>query len=47
MSSPKHHQSLPRKKPIARLVNFHLTSESVQLESYSLGEACLKVDLPG
>jgi hypothetical protein len=47
MSSPNHHQSLPRKKPIARLVHFHLTSESVQLKLYSLGEAYLKVDLPG
>jgi hypothetical protein len=47
MSSPKCHQSLSRKKPIARLVNFHLTSEFVQLKSYSLGEARLKVDLPG
>jgi hypothetical protein len=32
---------------IARLVNFLLTSESVQLKSYSLGEAYLKVGLPG
>jgi hypothetical protein len=47
MSSPKYHQSLLRKKPIARLVNFHLTSESVQLKPYSLGEAYLKVGLPG
>jgi hypothetical protein len=35
------------RKPIARLVNFLLTSESVQLKSYSLGEAGLKVGLPG
>jgi hypothetical protein len=34
------------RKPIARLVNFLLTFESVQLKSYSLGEACLKVSLP-
>jgi hypothetical protein len=34
-------------KLIARLVNFFLTSESVQLKSYSLGEACLKVGLSG
>jgi hypothetical protein len=34
-------------KPIARLVNFLLTSDSVQLQSYSLGEAYLKVSLPG
>jgi hypothetical protein len=47
MSSSKHHQSLSRKKPIARLVNFPLTSESMQLKSYSLGEADLKVDLLG
>jgi hypothetical protein len=47
MSSPKRHQSLSRKKSIARLVNFHLTSKSVQLQSYSLGEAYLKVSLLG
>jgi hypothetical protein len=47
MSSPKRHQSLPRKKPIAWLVSFTLTSESMQLKSYSLGEACLKVYLSG
>jgi hypothetical protein len=35
------------RKPIARLVNFLLTSESMQLMSYSLGEAYLKVNLPG
>jgi hypothetical protein len=35
------------RKSIARLVNFLLTSESVQLQSYSLGEAYLKVSLPG
>jgi hypothetical protein len=35
------------RKPIARLVNFLLTSESVQLQPYSLGEACLKVRLSG
>jgi hypothetical protein len=34
-------------EPIARLVNFLLTSKSVHLKSYSLGEACLKVGLPG
>jgi hypothetical protein len=34
-------------KLIARLVNFLLTSESVQLKSYSLGEAYLKVRLAG
>jgi hypothetical protein len=41
--------SFPRRerKPIARLVNFFLTSESVQLQPYSLGEACLKVCLSG
>jgi hypothetical protein len=32
-------------KPIARLANFRLTSESVQLTPYSLGEAHLKVGL--
>jgi hypothetical protein len=47
MSSPKRHQFLLRKKPIVRLVNFYLTSESVQLKPYSLGEAFLKVGLPG
>jgi hypothetical protein len=35
------------RKLIVRLVNFHLTSESMQLKLYSLGEACLKVGLPG
>jgi hypothetical protein len=35
------------RKPIARLVNCLLTSESVQLQSYSLGEAYLKVSLSG
>jgi hypothetical protein len=35
------------RKPITRLVNFLLTSESVQLMSYSLGEAYLKVRLSG
>jgi hypothetical protein len=35
------------RKPIARLVNFLLTSESVQLQSYSLGKAYLKVGLLG
>jgi hypothetical protein len=45
MSSPKHHLSLPRKTPIARLVNCLLTSKSMQLKSYSLGEAYLKVSL--
>jgi hypothetical protein len=47
MSSPKRHQSLLRKKPITRLVNFYLTSESVQLKSYSLDKAYLKVGLSG
>jgi hypothetical protein len=42
MSSPKCHQSFSRKKPITRLVNFHLTSKSVQLKPWSLGEACLR-----
>jgi hypothetical protein len=32
---------------ITRLVNFLLTSESMQLKSYSLGEAYLKVDVSG
>jgi hypothetical protein len=36
MSSPKRHLSLQRKKPITRLVNFHLTSKSMQLKLYSL-----------
>jgi hypothetical protein len=35
------------RRPIARLVNFLLTSESVQLKPYSLGEAYLKVGLSG
>jgi hypothetical protein len=35
------------RKLIARLVNFLLTSKSVQLMSYSLGEAYLKVSLSG
>jgi hypothetical protein len=35
------------RKPIVRLVNFFLTSESTQLTPYSLGEAYLKVGLPG
>jgi hypothetical protein len=47
MSSPKRYQSLPRKKPIAWLVDFPLTSESVQFKPYSLGEVCLKVCLSG
>jgi hypothetical protein len=34
------------RKPIARLINFLLTSESMQSKSYSLGEAYLKVGLP-
>jgi hypothetical protein len=38
---------LPRKKPIAWLANFPLTSESAQLKPYSLGEAYLKVYLSG
>jgi hypothetical protein len=45
MFSPKRRSSLPRKKPIARLVSFLLTSESVQSKSYSLGEAYSKVGL--
>jgi hypothetical protein len=35
------------RKSIARLVNFLLTSESVQSKPYSIGEVCLKVGLPG
>jgi hypothetical protein len=35
------------RKPIARLVNFFLTSESAHLKPHSLGEACLKVRLSG
>jgi hypothetical protein len=35
------------RKPIARLVNFLFTSESMQSMSYSLGEAYLKVSLSG
>jgi hypothetical protein len=35
------------RKPIAKLVNFLMTSKSVQLMSYSLGEAYLKVSLSG
>jgi hypothetical protein len=34
------------REPIATLVNFLLTSESMQSMSYSLGEAYLKVGLP-
>jgi hypothetical protein len=34
------------RKLIARLVNILLTSEFMQLKSYSLGEAYLKVGLP-
>jgi hypothetical protein len=34
------------RKLIARLVNFLLASEAVQLKPYSLGEAYLKVSLP-
>jgi hypothetical protein len=45
--SPKCHHSLPRKKPIAKLVDFLLTSEFVQSMLYSLGEAYFKVGLPG
>jgi hypothetical protein len=47
MFSPKRHHSLLRKKLIAKLVEFLLTSESVQSMSYSLGEAYFKVGLPG
>jgi hypothetical protein len=47
MSSPKRHQSLPKKKPITWLVNFLLTSESMQSKPHSLGEAYLKVGLSG
>jgi hypothetical protein len=35
------------RKPITRLVNFFLTSESAYLKPHSLGEACLKVRLSG
>jgi hypothetical protein len=35
------------RKSIVRLVNFLLTSKSMQLQPYSLGEAYLKVSLPG
>jgi hypothetical protein len=35
------------RKSIARLVNFLLTFEFVQLKSYSLGKSYLKVSLPG
>jgi hypothetical protein len=35
------------RKSIVRLVKFLLTSEFIQLQSYSLGEAYLKVSLPG
>jgi hypothetical protein len=35
------------RKLIAKLVSFLLTSESMQLKLYSLGEACLKVCLSG
>jgi hypothetical protein len=35
------------REPIARLVNFLLTSKSVRLKPYSLDEACLKIGLPG
>ncbi len=35
------------RKLIAELVNFLLNSESMQLKPYSLGEAYLKVGLPG
>jgi hypothetical protein len=35
------------RKLIARLVNFHLTFESVQLKPYSLAETCLNVGFSG
>jgi hypothetical protein len=35
------------RKPFARLVDFLLISEAVQLKPYSLGEAYFKVSLPG
>jgi hypothetical protein len=38
---------LLKKKPITWLVNFLLTSESVQSKPYSLGETYLKVGLSG
>jgi hypothetical protein len=47
MSSPKCHLSCRERKPIASLVNFLLSSESVQFQPYSLGEAYLKVGLLG
>jgi hypothetical protein len=45
MSSPKRHLPCQERKPIAKLVNFLLTSEFVQLKPYSLGEAYFKVGL--
>jgi hypothetical protein len=39
--------SCQERKPIARLVNFLLTSESAQLKPHSFGEAYFKVSLPG
>jgi hypothetical protein len=47
MSSTKCHFPCQERKPIARLVNFLLTSDSVQLQPYSLGEAYLTVGLSG
>jgi hypothetical protein len=35
------------RRPITRLMNFLLTSKSVQSKPYSLVEAYLKVSLPG
>jgi hypothetical protein len=47
MSSPKRHLPCQERRSIARLMNFLLTSKFVQSMSYSLGEAYLKVSLPG
>jgi hypothetical protein len=47
MSSPGITFPCRERKPITRVVNFLLTSDSMQLKSYSLGEACLNVSLPG
>jgi hypothetical protein len=38
MSSPKRHHSLSRKKTESEVGNFLLTSKSVQLNPYFLGE---------
>jgi hypothetical protein len=47
MSSPKCHLPCKERRLIARLVSSLLTSKSVQLKPYSLGEAHLKVGLFG